>query len=182
MTDTTLLNNEDKLQKARKLFERISCKAKRGEVARKNLEKARMVRKINADAKRAAKLEEVVRKKNILDIEINDHIEKKVSDALKKVDPANLKQDFYKIFYRVGGVEGFVKWVKEDKRNRIEYYKMLISLLRAETEREQDIKQGVILNIITPERKSIEVGQHQEGNKQLTDVTIKDYTSLCPNL
>ena len=177
----SILNNEEELQEARKLFEKTKSKRRRRDIARKNLAKARMTRKINAEKKRADKLEEVKKRKEILDIEINDHIEKKVSDALKKVNPNDLKQDFYKIFYRVGGVKGFVDWVKEDKKNRIEYYKMLVSLLRVDAEREQEIKQGVILNIITPDKKSIEVGQIQEGNKQLVDITVEEHPQDIAN-
>jgi hypothetical protein len=65
-----------------------------------------------------------------------------------------LKGDFYKVFDAIGGVRGMVNWVKEDKKHRMEYYKLFIGLLKAESNKQvEGQKQQVIVNIVTPEEK-----------------------------
>ena len=74
---------------------------------------------------------------------------------------SRLKADFYKVFDKLGGVSGMVAWVRADKRHRMEYYKLFVGLLKAESNKQvEGQKQQVIVNIISPDK----------GKEVITDV------------
>jgi len=127
----------------------------------KNIQKARLAR---AEKIKERKLQEVSAKLDELSLTVDDKVEKeveeKVKGLLKAIDSKKIKSDFYEVFYKVGGVKGMVTWIKNSIKNRGEYYKLLISLLKTESIKQQPTqRQGVILNIIAPsgEKKEIEV-------------------------
>jgi hypothetical protein len=90
---------------------------------------------------------------------------RKVGEALDDVESRGIKSDFYKVFEAVGGVSGMVAWIKKDQRHRLEYYKMLVSILKSESTKQQSVqKQGVIVNIITPDQhKQTLLGEVEVG-------------------
>jgi len=81
---------------------------------------------------------------------LNDSIQKFGEDS----NIGSLKNSFYTVFNEIGGVDGMVKWVKKDQKNRMEYYKLFIGLLKAEsTKQPEGQKQQVVVNIISPDQK-----------------------------
>lgn len=126
---------------------------------------------------REKKEQEAIQKIDDLALTIDDKVEKeiaaKVETMLKETDPKQLKSDFFKVFYEVGGVKGMVNWIKNNRDNRKEYYKMLVNLLKSETHKQQQSQaQQVVLNIITPDQKKefiidgsvTESGDEKEGD------------------
>jgi hypothetical protein len=130
----------------------------------KNIEKAREARRKKLLDEKTRQIEEKV---DGLSKEVDKRIDESIDKTVKeKVDAlmtdirsaSNLvKQAFIDAFEKSGGVDELVSWVtgyvnEEGKlvnNNRKEYYKLLISLLKAEMSRpEQEQKQGVIVNII----------------------------------
>lgn len=127
-----------------------------------NLAKAREARALKI---REQKNKEIDEKLDNLSTTIDDKVEHEVAEKVRQlVDETDvavkkLKTDFYKVFYEVGGVQGMVKWIKSNKRNKLEFYKLFTSLLKSESQKSEptNIKQGVILNIISPEGSKKEI-------------------------
>lgn len=123
-------------------------------------------RKDNMAKAREARMRKIHEKKLILlnakvadeienvDEKIDDAIDKRVQDALGKMTPAQLKGDIYRVFYKLGGTTELLSWVMSNKKNKAEFYKMLISLLKTDTERNDGAHQGVVVNFIAPPNTS----------------------------
>jgi hypothetical protein len=89
-----------------------------------------------------------------VDDKIDKAIDKRVQDALGKMTPAQLKGDIYKVFYDMGGPTELLTWVLSNKKHKAEFYKMIISLLKTDTERNDMGHQGVVVNFIAPPHTS----------------------------
>ncbi|MBZ0158407.1 MAG: hypothetical protein K8I29_19590 [Alphaproteobacteria bacterium] len=113
----------------------------------KSIKKAQEARKAKAELRRQEKLriEQLAAKESKKKLE--EVVENAVVRQLEKVDHKLIKHDFYKAFELTGGVQSLVSWVLADKKHRLEYYKMLITLMKAETESKQSIQTGVQVNI-----------------------------------
>lgn len=114
-----------------------------------------------------AKTKEIEEKIDGLSKEVDKHIDdsidktvkKKVNELMTDMKSASslVKQAFLDAFEKSGGVDELVSWItgwvtKDGKvvfGNRKEYYKLLVSLLKAEMSKpEQEQRQGVVVNII----------------------------------
>jgi len=123
-----------------------------------NLAKAREAKALKI---REQKNKEIDEKLDNISTTIDAKVEHEVAEKVRQlvdetdIEVKKLKTDFYKVFYEVGGVAGMVKWIKSQGRNKLEFYKMFIGLLKTESQKTQtaNMKQGVILNIITPDGK-----------------------------
>lgn len=117
-----------------------------------NLRKANEARRLKIEARKLAEAETglaVIDK--AIDAKLEIEVDKRVTTLLESSDVRGLKLEFYSVFKEVGGVRGMVDWIKNNARNRLEYYKLLISLLKSESQKQQvSQKQGVIVNIIQP--------------------------------
>jgi sulfur relay (sulfurtransferase) DsrC/TusE family protein len=123
-----------------------------------NLAKAREAKALKI---REIKNKEIDEKLDNLAVTIDEKVEHEVAEKVRKlvdeedVAVKKLKTDFYKVFYEVGGVQGMVKWIKADKYNKKEFYKLFVSLLKTESQKTEapSMRQGVVVNIISPEGK-----------------------------
>ncbi len=132
-----------------------------------NMAKAREARLIQLREKKEKELKQKLENLSAtIDAKVEREVEQKVEKMLEEANVRKLKKDFYDVFYKVGGVKGMVAWIKENPKNRMEYYKLFISLLRSESQKQiQSQQQAVVLNIITPDKKEeyiIEQGQEDE--------------------
>lgn len=116
-----------------------------------NMARAREVRMRKINEKKLlllnAKVADEIRD---VDNKIDEAIDKRVQDALGKMTPAQLKGDIYKVFYDMGGASKLLEWAISNKKNKAEFYKMIISLLKTDTERNDGAHQGVVVNFIAP--------------------------------
>jgi hypothetical protein len=120
-----------------------------------NMAKAREVRMRKIHEKKIILLNAKVSSEiELVDEKIEDAITKKVEDALSKMTPAQLKGDIYRVFYDMGGTTKLLEWVLSNKKNKAEFYKMIISLLKTDTERNDIGHQGVVVNFIAPPNTS----------------------------
>lgn len=132
-----------------------------------NMRKALEVRKQKFQEKKLS--EQLLTLSDSIDDKLEAEVAAKVDKLLEDSDSKKLKANFYRVFYKSGGVKGLINWIKEDGRHRLEYYKLLIGLLKAETQKltpEGGQKQVVIVNIITPDNKQeiIVSGQQPDNN------------------
>jgi hypothetical protein len=128
----------------------------------KNAEKAREARrqKITAE-KLAVARREVDEIADSVTIEVERAVAEKVRKISENIKDTQdkIKLDFLKVFYEMGGVKGLIGWVKSDLKNRKEYYKLLIGLIKTETQvMGTSGGQRVVLNIIAPKgEQTVEV-------------------------
>lgn len=122
-----------------------------------NIQKATEARRRKTAERRAAQ--------EALSAELTTELNKSVKRYSEDSDVARLKSDFYRVFDRVGGVQGMAAWVRADKKNRLEYYKLFIGLLKAESIKQvEGQKQQVVVNIIAPnEQRETVIGVRTEG-------------------
>jgi len=128
-----------------------------------NMRKALEVRKQKLQEKKLS--EQLLNLSENIDDKLEIEVAAKVDKLLQDSDSKKLKANFYRVFYKSGGVRGLISWIQSDGRHRLEYYKLLIGLLKAETQKptsEGGQKQAVIVNIINPDSKQeIIVGGQQ---------------------
>lgn len=74
-----------------------------------------------------------------------------------------IKSAFFETFERIGGIDALVKWVNENRLNKREFYKMVLSVLPKEMDiREEPERKIVIMREITIDGKPLEFNV---GNK-----------------
>jgi hypothetical protein len=160
-------------QKQAELKTKLTDKSKPDVSFRKdNMAKAREARMQKIHEKKLvilnAKVQDEIRN---VDDKIEDAIEKKVQDALGKMTPAQLKGDIYRVFYDMGGTSKLLEWVLSNKKNKAEFYKMIISLLKTDTERNDGAHQGVVVNFIAPPSTSgitMKAKENKDNKMELT--------------
>ena len=123
-----------------------------------NLAKAREARALQIREKKDKEInDKLTTLSTTIDAKVEQEVEEKVKHLVEETDieVRKLKADFYKVFYEVGGVKGMVSWIKSNKQNKKEFYKLFIGLLKTESQKTEttNVKQGVIVNIISPEGK-----------------------------
>jgi hypothetical protein len=75
---------------------------------------------------------------------VDDKLEVKIEEHLKRLDRSKMKDDILKVFYDLGGTRALKKFAKEKPA---EYYKMVITILKAETDAKKEAGGGVVVNI-----------------------------------
>jgi len=119
-----------------------------------NMKKALEVRKQKLQEKKLS--EQLLALSENIDEKLEVEVAAKVDKLLEDSDSKKLKSNFYRVFYKSGGVKGLISWIQSDARHRLEYYKLLIGLLKAETQKptsEGGQKQAVIVNIVYPDER-----------------------------
>jgi len=113
-------------------------------MAKINMQKAHMAKKVKYRDKELAKIDERIHElKDEVEHRIDTSVETEVKNRMAKLtDRKFLKEQFLGVFLKVGGAEGMVEWVKESAANRKEYYKMFSAMLKAETESANAAGQG----------------------------------------
>lgn len=56
-----------------------------------------------------------------------------------------IKIAFLEAFDRIGGIDGLVRWIDENKLNKREFYKMMLSILPKETDIQEDPDRKVVI-------------------------------------
>ncbi|MCK5610725.1 hypothetical protein KAR91_53120 [Candidatus Pacearchaeota archaeon] len=140
--------DEPKAKKPMSAAKARACKLNLG----KALEGARKARA----AKALQKIEDDLQN---LSGKMEGKLEVKIEEHLKRLDRSKMKDDILKVFYDMGGTRALKKFAK-DKPG--EYYKMVLTLLKAETDAKKEAGGGVVVNIhglpgdaaidITPEK------------------------------
>ena len=109
--------------------------------SRANIKKAHEARALKAKQKQMESLQlQLENLKHTLD----DKVDSQLCEYFKKIDRKQLKDDFIKVFYEVGGIQGLKKWVMKDTKNRLDYYKLLVTLLKSASENNESQNRGGI--------------------------------------
>lgn len=128
---------------------------------KKNIEKAREARRKKLLDEHSKELEKKIEclSKDV-DKKINASLEGAVKDKVNELvsdlkGASNLvKAAFFAAFEKSGGMDSLVTWIKEKDYNQKEFYKMLISLLKSESNKgDSGNKQAVIVNIVGLNKK-----------------------------
>jgi hypothetical protein len=122
-----------------------------------NLTKAREAKRLKLTGEKLALIKkEVDEVSNTVDDKIEQAVAGKVREISENLRHTQdkIKGDFLSVFYKMGGVKGLLDWVKKDFKNRKEYYKLMIGLIKSETQVMGNTnQQQVVLNIIAPKER-----------------------------
>jgi hypothetical protein len=79
--------------------------------------------------------------------QVQDKIDMAVKKSLDKYSVSAVKAAFISAFQASGGKKSLISWIKENSKNRQEYYRMLVTLLRQSEDDAAGSGSKIVVNI-----------------------------------